>query len=1112
MQPSHVNQLLLSTNPDITQSLQLIENYLVAKGLISKAIKPAEIDKLPSNSVLISHYESSDENSHLDALLGLKKDITHILVLHDRLTNQRQLSEPLKSIIARCDVLAFSSSDEIDSWGKSDIETMKVVQFSLPKPLPNVSFAHPSQGFRNANEPCNLTFVGDITSSNEPLVLLEALHILRSMQQQNICLQWFSNTSQPACLAQVQKSIIDLGLTNAVQIIDLENTKTSVSDMLHKTDIYTCLSASRNTGLLCAAQLKIPVVALHTPEQDSVYNQIGLRTLKLDAEHYAATIQQVIINPRLRSTLTQTALNACQQYQPSTLYSALQQALADINVYLPKTDQLASPGELKVRIEGPYDSSYSLAIVNRELARALYQLNPDSVGLYATEGGGDYVACQEFLEHDPEIASIAQQGLAQRAVETSLRLLYPPRVSGMQGTYNGLNLYGWEESYVPSTYIDDFNQHLQFSTTMSSYVSRTLRDNGCNIPLFTTGIGVDHILHSEADDSALPTLPNTLRLLHISSCFPRKGVDVLLTAYGTAFSGADKVCLIIKTFINPHHDIALQLQEWRDTLNDAPEVILINEDLPPSAIRALYQAADVLVGPSRGEGFGLPMAEAMLHDLPVITTGYGGQTDFCTDQTAWLIDYEFSRAESHISGNNSVWVEPCAKHLTNLLESFYQAYQQEGLTLFSQDKVKAAKSLINQKYRWQAVAQRCQKAISTLPLLPVLNPQPKLAIVTSWNSKCGIATYSKLLMQPALSDTLVLANKEENLICEDEVNVIRCWQSVGKPEGESLAELFSAIINNHIEQVVIQFNFSFFELDSLKNLLEKLHQKGIQTFLTLHSTADVYWNEERKTLQDLQPQIHHVERVFVHSIADLNQLKRFGLINNVSLFPHGVKQPENAKPELSSLPESHEFVTTATQQQKTTVLASYGFLLPHKGIDILIEAFRHFLQKQPNSHLLLITAQYPAEVSHEHLLTCQQLIAEYQLAEKITLVSDFLTDEQSQAWLSLADCIVYPYQQTQESSSAAVRWGLALQKPVFCTPLAIFDDVGSVVHFLPGTNAQQIADGIYAGLENTNILVEKALSQAQWLKENDWERLSQRLKHILSGLFLEKSYKEQSKF
>ena len=81
---------------------------------------------------------------------------------------------------------------------------------------------------------------------------------------------------------------------------------------------------------------------------------------------------------------------------------------------------------------------------------------------------------------------------------------------------------------------------------------------------------------------------------------------------------------------------------------------MINEDLDYGYIINLYKRCHALVAPSRGEGFGLPMAEAMLFDLPVITTGYGGQSDFCTDETAWLIDYSFAYAKTHMKLSDSI--------------------------------------------------------------------------------------------------------------------------------------------------------------------------------------------------------------------------------------------------------------------------------------------------------------------------------------------------------------------------------------------------------------------------------------------------------------------------
>ena len=69
-------------------------------------------------------------------------------------------------------------------------------------------------------------------------------------------------------------------------------------------------------------------------------------------------------------------------------------------------------------------------------------------------------------------------------------------------------------------------------------------------------------------------------------------------------------------------------------------------------------ACDALVAPSRGEGFGLPLAEAMFSGLPVVATGYGGHMDFCDADNTYLVDYSFARAETHFGLPNSMWAEP----------------------------------------------------------------------------------------------------------------------------------------------------------------------------------------------------------------------------------------------------------------------------------------------------------------------------------------------------------------------------------------------------------------------------------------------------------------------
>jgi hypothetical protein len=59
--------------------------------------------------------------------------------------------------------------------------------------------------------------------------------------------------------------------------------------------------------------------------------------------------------------------------------------------------------------------------------------------------------------------------------------------------------------------------------------------------------------------------------------------------------------------------------------------------------------------------------------------------------------------------------------------------------------------------------------------------------------------------------------------------------------------------------------------------------------------------------------------------------------------------------------------------------------------------------------------------------------------------------------LATADVVVYPYQHTQESGSAAIKLGLASLDPVACTPLPTFDEGADVIHRLSGFTSSEIA-------------------------------------------------------
>ncbi|MCG5496580.1 glycosyltransferase family 4 protein [Ectothiorhodospira variabilis] len=367
---------------------------------------------------------------------------------------------------------------------------------------------------------------------------------------------------------------------------------------------------------------------------------------------------------------------------------------------------------MRLRLEGPFDSSYSLAVVNRELARALDQRG-DQVALHHTDGCGDTPPDPAFLAAEPALRALCERDLPQ--VDVTLRNCYPPRTQAMSGVHRLMGPYGWEESGFPAEWIEGFNRRLTGMLCMSDYVRQVLLDNGLTIPACTTGLVVDHILREPESDPGI-TLPPEPRLLHVSSCFPRKGIDLLLPVFAECDAAAS---LVIKTFPNPHNQLHAYLHSMGYTRRDkqaglfnyckgARCVQVIESEFTLGQMRWLYGQCHALAAPSRGEGFGLPMAEAMLLGLPVVTTDKGGQADFCTPETAWLVSSRPVPATSHFNLPGSQWWEPDVQDLHRAVKQVLADCPEKRAA-----RVHAGQVRVEMRYSASKVRDRVRKLLET---------------------------------------------------------------------------------------------------------------------------------------------------------------------------------------------------------------------------------------------------------------------------------------------------------------------------------------------------------------------------------------------------------------
>lgn len=170
----------------------------------------------------------------------------------------------------------------------------------------------------------------------------------------------------------------------------------------------------------------------------------------------------------------------------------------------------------------------------------------------------------------------------------------------------------------------------------------------------------------------------------------RKGIPELLAAWKVFSDAHTDVLLYMHTARrgNLHVserggvDIPLIMQ----TLRIRPESVLFPDDyhyrtgIPQRQIFAAVQAADWLILPSRGEGFGLPLLEAQACGTPVITTRFAAQEELNFDGL-------FVEGEFEWSWQGATVLKP---GVASLIEALEAAYAERGTARYAERRERVA--------------------------------------------------------------------------------------------------------------------------------------------------------------------------------------------------------------------------------------------------------------------------------------------------------------------------------------------------------------------------------------------------------------------------------------
>jgi glycosyltransferase involved in cell wall biosynthesis len=548
-------------------------------------------------------------------------------------------------------------------------------------------------------------------------------------------------------------------------------------------------------------------------------------------------------------------------------------------------------------------------------------------------------------------------------------------------------------------------------------------------------------------------------------------------------------------------------------------------------LRQLYNLTSLFVCPSFREGFGLPVLEAMSCGAPTIGSNTTSIPEVIGRSDALFDPYNFSDIGEKIyqglfneDFNSSLqghalkqaskfsWL----KSATTALDAFEQTYincNDNPSRIISDTFISNWNSIFVNNSLYGKIAEiseikklskselaatsRCislNLASAEAVLREDLKEKSslKIAWVTTWNTRCGIATYSAPVIKNTNCNNHVFAPFSSELVSEDEDNVLRCWE---QGSGE-LSGLNKALNDFSPAVIVIQFNYGFFDFKQLSNLISNQKKLGRKIFVILHSTQDPPPNSLDRQLFKIKDELSNC-RLLVHTKADVTRLYSLGLIENVDQIPLGV----------------HEAASYESSCQLSTnkVIATYGFALPNKGFVELVTAFSKLSENFQNYKLILVAAEFKesTNVSKNYIQKIKDLVLELGLSSRVRLITDYLTNAESLSNLRMADLVVIPYQGTSESSSGSARIALLSGRPTAVTPNPIFSDLEGVVSLLPGMTV----DDIRAGLEdlinqienNDPRIIEMINNAAIWVRSHSFSSIG---RYIFSEalLSLEKDY------
>jgi glycosyltransferase involved in cell wall biosynthesis len=267
----------------------------------------------------------------------------------------------------------------------------------------------------------------------------------------------------------------------------------------------------------------------------------------------------------------------------------------------------------------------------------------------------------------------------------------------------------WETTVMPRDKVKIL-QTLDEVWTASSWGRRLLIENGLEanrVGVVPEGVDVERF----RPGVDVCGVRGPFRFLFVGKWEVRKGVELLVNAYCEEFRPEEPVELVLHGW-NPYvPGFNLEKHIRRATGGRRTPRITASRPVSEDALVKLYNSCDAFVLPTRAEGWGLPITEAMSCGLPVIVTDYSAPSDYLDDGVAYLIPVEkFVPVRDPYffpSGPAlGVWAQPDADALRRLMRHVYENPDE------ARAKGRRARAEVSALWTWDHAATAARRLLS----------------------------------------------------------------------------------------------------------------------------------------------------------------------------------------------------------------------------------------------------------------------------------------------------------------------------------------------------------------------------------------------------------------